>query len=157
MTTTYSNQQLYHMAGENYRTLKSFCELLETEGYWEQAEKVLHLKSEEVLELYVQSLLVCFAVYCKHLSKEERDFVAALSEKNELSLHHRQCVKQNIYTFTHFKKIVLKAHSVPDTVLKSGDQKSPFRYMLSTQLITNDANFDHRGKIHVGQFLLSLE
>ena len=45
MTTAYSNQQLYHMAGENYRTLKTFCSLLETEGYWEQAEKVLHMKS----------------------------------------------------------------------------------------------------------------
>ena len=64
MTAAYSNQQLYHMADENYRTLKSFCSLLETEGYWEQAERVLHMKSEEVLELYVQSLLVCFAVYC---------------------------------------------------------------------------------------------
>lgn len=85
MTTAYSNQQLYHMAGENYRTLQSFCELLETEGYWEQAENVLHMKSEEMLELYVQSLLVCFAVYCKHMNKTERDFIASLSRRNELS------------------------------------------------------------------------
>lgn len=85
MTTAYSNQQLYHMADDNYRTLKTFCTMLETEGYWEQAEKVLHMKSEEVLELYVQSLLVCFAVYCKHMSKAEREFIASLSERNELS------------------------------------------------------------------------
>ena len=85
MTTAYSNQQLYHMAGENYRTLQSFCALLETEGYWEQAESVLHMKSEEMLELYVQSLLVCFAVYCKHMNKTERDFIASLSKRNELS------------------------------------------------------------------------
>ncbi len=85
MTQAYSNQQLYHMAGENYRTLKSFCSMLEAEGYWEQAEKVLHMKSEEVLELYVQSLLVCFAVYCRHMSRAERDFIASLSERNELS------------------------------------------------------------------------
>lgn len=85
MAQTYSNQQLYHMADENYRTLKTFCSMLEMEGYWEQAEKVLHMKSEEVLELYVQSLLVCFAVYCKHLSKEEKEFIASLSERNELS------------------------------------------------------------------------
>jgi len=85
MTTAYSNQQLYHMADENYRTLKSFCSLLETEGYWEQAERVLHMKSEEVLELYVQSLLVCFAMYCRHFEKTEWDFIASLSERNELS------------------------------------------------------------------------
>ncbi len=83
--TAYSNQQLYHMADENYRTLKTFCAMLEQEGYWEQAEKVLHMKSEEVLELYVQSLLVCFAVYCRHMGKTEREFIAALSAKNELS------------------------------------------------------------------------
>lgn len=85
MTTAYSNQQLYHMADENYRTLKTFCTLLENEGYWEQAESVLHMKSEDVLEVYVQSLLVCFAVYCKHMGKTERDFIASLSERNELS------------------------------------------------------------------------
>ena len=85
MAQTYSNQQLYHMAGENDRTLQSFCSMLETEGYWEQAEKVLHMKSEEVLELYVQSLLVCFAVYCKHMNKAEREFIASLSVQNSLS------------------------------------------------------------------------
>lgn len=85
MSEAYSNQQLYHMADENYRTLKTFCSMLELEGYWEQAEKVLHMKSEEVLELYVQSLLVCFAAYCRHLNKEEKEFIASLSERNELS------------------------------------------------------------------------
>ncbi len=85
MTQAYSNQQLYRIAGENYRTLKSFCAMLEAEGYWEQAECVLHMKSEEVLELYVQSLLVCFAVYCRHLSSEEKEFIASLSERKELS------------------------------------------------------------------------
>lgn len=85
MTMAYTNQQLYHIAGENYHTLKKFCSMLETEGYWEQAEKVLHMKSEEVLEYYVQSLLVCFAMYCRHYNKEEREFIAAFSANNELS------------------------------------------------------------------------
>lgn len=85
MTQAYSNKQLYHIADENYRTLQAFCAMLETEGYWEQAEKVLHMKSEEMLELYVQSLLVCFAVYCKHLNKEEQDFIASLSDTKALS------------------------------------------------------------------------
>ncbi len=85
MTQIYSNQQLYHIADENYCTLKSFCSMLETEGYWQQAEKVLHMKSEEILKLYVQSLLVCFAVYCRHLDTEEKSFISFLDEKNELS------------------------------------------------------------------------
>ena len=81
----FSNQQLNHMASENYRTLRHFCTTLETEGYWEQAEQVLQMKSERVLELYVQSLLVCFSVYCRHFSAQEKEFIASLSEKNELS------------------------------------------------------------------------
>ena len=81
----YSNQQLYHIAGENYRTLQQFCSMLEEEGYWKQAEQVLHMKSCQLLELYVQSLLVCFAVYCKHLTQEEKQFIASLSEENEIS------------------------------------------------------------------------
>ena len=79
----YSNQQLYHIAGENYRTLQQFCFMLEEEGYWKQAEQVLHMKSCQLLELYVQSLLVCFSVYCKYLTEEEKQFIASLSEENE--------------------------------------------------------------------------
>lgn len=81
----FSNQQLNHIATQNYRTLRTFCDVLEKEGYWEQAEQVLQMKSERVLELYVQSLLVCFSVYCRHFSAQEREFIASLSEKNELS------------------------------------------------------------------------
>ena len=82
---TFSNQQLNHIATENYRTLLQFCVTLETEGYWEQAEQVLHMKSNHVLEVYVQSLLVCFSVYCKHFTELEREFISSFSEKNELS------------------------------------------------------------------------
>ena len=81
----FSNQQLNHMATENYRTLRKFCSTLETEGYWAQAEQVLHMKSEQMLEWYVQSLLVCFSSYCRHLSAVEWEFIASLSEKNVLS------------------------------------------------------------------------
>ena len=81
----FSNQQLNHIATQNYRTLRTFCTTLEKEGYWEQAEQVLQMKSERVLELYVQSLLVCFSVYCRHFSAQEKEFIASLSEKNELS------------------------------------------------------------------------
>jgi len=81
----FTNQQLNHIASQNYRTLLRFCKVLESEGYWEEPEQVLHLKSEKVLEIYVQSLLVCFSVYCKHFTAQEKEFIASLSEQNELS------------------------------------------------------------------------
>ena len=100
----FSNQQLNHIATENYRTLLHFCTTLETEGYWEQAEQVLHMKSAGVLECYVQSLLVCFSVYCRHLTEKEKEFIASLSEKNEFSFTSETEDDRMIEAAEHFQK-----------------------------------------------------
>ncbi|MBP3568312.1 MAG: AAA family ATPase [Lachnospiraceae bacterium] len=143
MAQTYSNQQLYHMAEENYRTLKTFCSMLEVEGYWEQAEKVLHMKSEEVLELYVQSLLVCFAVYCKHLNKEEREFIAALSERNELSFTAEQEVEKIQEAAERFQKnppILFQLLSLRDMEHDSGTAGLFFDGILNIMLCLSYLN-----------------
>lgn len=75
----YSEQQLYQIAQDNYRILCTFCGMLEEEGYWKDAGTVLRRSSEEILDVYVQTLLVCFAVYCNRLKEEERKFIASLS------------------------------------------------------------------------------
>ncbi|MCR5154431.1 MAG: AAA family ATPase, partial [Lachnospiraceae bacterium] len=85
MNQSYTNNQLFGIAGENYQTLSDFCMLLEDEGYWKEAKEVLNMSSTEVLELYVQSLLVCFAVYCNHLTEEDRRFIAGLTESGQAS------------------------------------------------------------------------
>lgn len=123
MTQLYSNQQLYHMADENYGTLKSFCSMLETEGYWQQAEQVLHMKSEEVLKLYIQSLLVCFAVYCRHLDAEEKSFIAFFDEKNEVSFTSETSDEKIQQAAEHFQKnppILYQLLSLRDVEHNSG-------------------------------------
>ncbi len=76
----YSQQQLYKIAKDNYKVLRKFCALLCNEGYWETPEQVLHASADQILDIYAESLLVCFAKYCDRLTEGEKSFVAALSE-----------------------------------------------------------------------------
>ena len=82
----YSNQQLYDIAGENYRLLSGYCVALEEEGYFSKVEEILHLSMEEVLDLYVQSLMVQFLVFGKRLNEEEVLFAAGLTKQDMLGL-----------------------------------------------------------------------
>ncbi|MCQ2537130.1 MAG: AAA family ATPase [Lachnospiraceae bacterium] len=77
---SYTNIQLYKIAKDNYGLLKRFCRLLGDEGYWETAERVLRMGPESILDIYVESILVCFASYCNRLSAEEKAFIASLSD-----------------------------------------------------------------------------
>jgi SpoVK/Ycf46/Vps4 family AAA+-type ATPase len=76
---SYSQKQLYKIAADNYRVLRKFCDLLCMEGYWETPKQVLHTTAEEILGVYAESLLVCFAKYCNNLTEGEKSFIAALS------------------------------------------------------------------------------
>ena len=86
MQKMYSNQQLYDIAGENYRLLSGYCVALEEEGYFSKVEEILHLSMEEVLDLYVQSLMVQFLVFGKRLNEEEVLFAAGLTKQDMLGL-----------------------------------------------------------------------
>lgn len=87
MQYQYSDGQLHQIAGENYRLLSEYCNALEQEGYFSKVEQILHLSMEEVLDLYVQSLLVQFLVFGKRLKEEEVCFVAGLTKQDMLGLH----------------------------------------------------------------------
>ena len=86
MQKMYSNQQLHDIAGENYRLLSGYCVALEKEGYFSKVEEILHLSMEEVLDLYVQSLMVQFLVFGKRLNEEEVLFAAGLTKQDMLGL-----------------------------------------------------------------------
>ncbi len=77
---SYSQKQLYKIAADNYKVLRKFCELLSNEGYWKTPQQVLQTSAERILDIYAESLLVCFAKYCDKLTEGEKSFIAALSE-----------------------------------------------------------------------------
>lgn len=86
MQKEYTNDQLQHIAGDNYRLLSEYCTSLTEEGYFSKAEEVLRLSVGEVLDLYVQSLLVQFMVFGKRLKREELFFAAELTGQDMLGL-----------------------------------------------------------------------
>lgn len=86
MQKSYTNQQLKRIAGDNYQLLSDYCALLTAEGYFSKAEEILCLSVEEVLDLYVQSLLVQFLVFGKRLNAEEVFFAAGVTGQDMLGL-----------------------------------------------------------------------
>ena len=86
MQKQYTNEQLYSVANDNYRLLSEYCEGLEKEGYFSKAEKILRLSVDEVLDFYVQSLMVQFMVFGKRLKEDEVLFAAGLTKQDMLGL-----------------------------------------------------------------------
>lgn len=75
MRTDGRNDAVYQIAGKNYEKLLSCCEALNDEGYWEEPASCLKRKIDEMLDLYVQSVLVSFAVYSNRLNEAEQKFI----------------------------------------------------------------------------------
>lgn len=147
MAQAYSNQQLYHIAFENYKVLEHFCTLLEQEGYWEEAGSILKLTSKELLDRYVQSLLVCFAAYCNRLHKEECEFIAALSEQEkERFLSEETDLKALVEQSERFQKnppILFQLLSLRDVEHESGIAGLMFDAVLNIMLCLSYLNGRH--------------
>lgn len=119
---SYTNTQLYKIAEDNYEILKEFCRMMNDEGYWETAERVLMTDSEGILDIYVESLLVCFAAYCKRLNDTEKEFIAALS-KTAAELLSGRNNDELIAEAEHFQKnppILFQLLSLRDMEKKTG-------------------------------------
>lgn len=84
MQPHYSNEQLFGIAKESYDKLVLFCESLDSEGYWEEAKAYLHKDIYEILDLYLQSVLLNINVYCGRNEEMERKFLVKLPNTNAL-------------------------------------------------------------------------
>lgn len=81
---SYSKEKLYRIAGENYQKLVKFCRTLEEEGYWKQPEEILQKSITDVLDMYVQALLMNLAIYSGQFQKEEKKFIINLPDTNAI-------------------------------------------------------------------------
>lgn len=86
MHKSYTNEQLNQIAIDNYGLLSKYCADMENDGYFEKAGGILKLSLEQVLDLYVQSLLVQLLVFEKRMEKAEILFAAALPKEDMLGL-----------------------------------------------------------------------
>lgn len=93
---SYSKEKLYGIAGENYQKLVEFCEILEEEGYWKQPEEILQKSIIDVLDMYVQALLMNLAIYSGKFQKEEKQFIIDLPENNAISCTLEENIAESV-------------------------------------------------------------
>lgn len=81
---TYSNSKLYGIAKDNYILLTKYCEILSKEGYWEKPEAVLQKSITDMLDLYVQSVLINLSVFCNKFNEDVRSFIISIPNTNPI-------------------------------------------------------------------------
>ncbi len=86
MSQGYSKAKLFQIGKDNYNTLAKYCDLLEQEGYWEKPESVLRRPIQEMLDLYLQAVLVQLAVSCGCFNQEEREYIADIPQYNMIGM-----------------------------------------------------------------------
>lgn len=80
----YSNEQLSEIAKESYNNLARFCEVLEQEGYWNEPESFLHRSIYEILDMYIQAVLLNMCIYCGENNSAKRGFMREVVSENVL-------------------------------------------------------------------------
>lgn len=101
-----STENVFNIARANYMLLIGYCRLLEREGYFVQAEKIIKKNIYQCLDFYIQSLLIHVAVYCKKFEQEELEFITALTDTDQYGLKNKD---------TDLAKVIKQA----EVVLKS--------------------------------------
>lgn len=81
-----SAENYFDIAKSNYKLLVSYCRLLEREGYFLQAEKIIKKNIYQCLDYYIQSILVHAAVYGKKLDEEEVGFISKVTDTDPYQL-----------------------------------------------------------------------
>lgn len=84
--TDYSKDELFQIGKTCYDKLALHCQTLEITGFWEQAEKVMKQKSSEVLDLYVQTVLMELAMEFDEIIESQVSFIQTVTCTNPLGI-----------------------------------------------------------------------
>ena len=98
----YSEDQLIQLGKENYDRLFLYCQMLENNGFWEQARNVMKKSSTEMLDLYVQSVLMNLAVHCGNLLEKQQSFMRTVTMTNPLGIPEKG--KPNISAYKESRR-----------------------------------------------------
>ena len=80
----YSDEKLFEIAKESYQSMRKFCGILEKEGYWEEPGDYLQQPIYNMLDMYLQAVLLNLTIYCGRCRKEEKQFIINLPFENAL-------------------------------------------------------------------------
>ena len=95
--TLYPDEKLFELGRVNYDKLVLYCTRLEEKGFWTQAEQVMKQSSTEVLDLYVQSVLMNLAVHCGEILDSQREFMRVITVTNPLGIPREGRIKRSVY------------------------------------------------------------
>lgn len=95
----YSTQKLFEMGRANYEKLVTYCNKLEQGGFWNQAREVMKQSSTQVLDLYVQSVLMSLAVHCGQIMENQREYMIAVTDTNPLEIPARGEIGEDIIQY----------------------------------------------------------
>ena len=91
----YTPEKLFELGKNNYEKLVSYCEILEVNGFWDQARQVMKKTSMQVLDLYVQSVLINFVIKCTDtVEGQQREFIRLVTKTNPLGIPENGNIEQ---------------------------------------------------------------
>lgn len=108
----YSDEQLFEIGKANYERLALHCQTLEVSGFWEQAKKVMQQSSTEVLDLYVQSVLMELAVQCGNVLGSQLEFARIVPISNPLG------ITDDMEITSDFIKDIDKVYKLPPVLIQ---------------------------------------
>ena len=82
----YTGDEICAMGQKYYHSLAKICKRLEKQGYWRQEENLMKQSAAEVLDLYVQSVLVELAVRLDNISDGQKEYIRCLTQTNPLEI-----------------------------------------------------------------------
>ena len=95
----YTPEKLFELGKNNYEKLVSYCEILEVNSFWDQARQVMKKTSMQVLDLYVQSVLINFVVKCTDtVEGQQREFIRLVTKTNPLGIPENGNIEQKTIT-----------------------------------------------------------
>ena len=86
----YSQAEIIAMGRQYYQKLVKICGDIEQEGYWRQTESVMKQSVYQILDLYVQSLMVGLAVHMESVSEAQWEYMHSITDSDPLELVSQQ-------------------------------------------------------------------
>lgn len=92
----YSTDELFEIGQNNYDKLISYCETLDLNGFWNSARQVMQKSSTEVLDIYVQSVLMNLALHCGEVLESQKKYMCVITGTNPLGVSEKEDITEEM-------------------------------------------------------------
>lgn len=151
----YSDEQLFQMGKDSYDKLVLHCKNLEMTRFWDKAQQVMQQSSSEVLDLYVQAVLMQLAKQCGEILESQLRFIQMVTCSNPLEISEDMTVDgdflQDVDRIYRMPPILIQLCSLQDKE-KQDDMTAYFVDALLNILLCM-AYLNHGKDREVSQFI----